>query len=632
MGFRFRRSLRVLPGVKINLSGSGPSVSLGVRGFHYTIGPRGTRVTAGLPGTGLSWTQYTPHANAGSNRSEIAPPPLPPVDQVGHNTLAPIQNASASEINSFSTSELAPILNKANGRIRLAPIVLLLCLLLFVAALLQINQQWVGVSALFATTFIPIAIFLDRYRRSVKVKFETEGLVARITHDLATAFTELTRSEAIWIVRTEGRTSDWKRNAGATNLITRDRTSLQSRKPHCIRGSVKFPSFLIGSDEIYLLPDAALVIVNGEVASVSYRELDFSANVTRFVENGRVPSDATVADYTWRYVSKAGGPDRRFNNNAQIPVCLYGELALRSEGGLNCKLEISKPSAAEPLYKVISALKQTTHELPRSATYVKTPTPRPTMAFLSVFLLLALAQAAILSQGTFRKFDNLNTQPPSRAAQEANTRTGSQEPQRTPIPGNGSAVRPQPEGIPLDLKPPSVLPNSQQPAAPNAEDPQQALDLTHVENLLWVQSRLQSLGFMRTRTKAWDAPTRSALRDFKATNNLGVDDKWDFKAEELLASGSALRADQTFVGAWSEASCEPGSKPDITINSRRAVSSTGGVCEFSSLKQLGSSWSVATTCSNAGEKWSANIKLAISDGKLVWMGRDGTATEYSRCR
>jgi hypothetical protein len=307
-------------------------------------------------------------------------------------------------------------------------------------------------------------------------------------------------------------------------------------------------------------------------------------------------------------------------------------VALRSEGGLNCKLEISKPSAAEPLHKVISALKQTTHELPRSATYVKTSTSRPTIAFLSVFLLLALAQAAILSQGTFREFDNLNTQPPSRAAQEANTRTGSQEPQRTPIPGNGSAVHPQPGGIPFDSKPPSVLPSSQQPAAPSAEDPQQALDLTDVGNLLWVQSRLQSLGFMRARTKAWDAPTRSALRDFKATNNLRVDDKWDLNAEELLASGAALRADQTFVGAWSEAGCEPGSKPDITINSRRAVSSTGGVCDFSNLRQAGSSWSVATTCTNAGEKWSANVQLAVSAGRLIWKGRDGTATEYSRCR
>jgi hypothetical protein len=46
----------VLPGVRINLSKRGASVSAGVRGAHITIGPTETRTTVGLPGTGLSYT------------------------------------------------------------------------------------------------------------------------------------------------------------------------------------------------------------------------------------------------------------------------------------------------------------------------------------------------------------------------------------------------------------------------------------------------------------------------------------------------------------------------------------------------------------------------------------------------
>ena len=67
------------------------------------------------------------------------------------------------------------------------------------------------------------------------------------------------------------------------------------------------------------------------------------------------------------------------------------------------------------------------------------------------------------------------------------------------------------------------------------------------------------------------------LREFKVANKLGTDDKWDFRTEELLANGSAIRAEKTFVGSWSEVNCEPGSKPDIVISSRRAVSSAGGL-------------------------------------------------------
>lgn len=56
VGFRFRRSVKLLPGVKLNLSKTGPSVSVGIRGAHETIGKHGIRTTIGLPGSGLSYT------------------------------------------------------------------------------------------------------------------------------------------------------------------------------------------------------------------------------------------------------------------------------------------------------------------------------------------------------------------------------------------------------------------------------------------------------------------------------------------------------------------------------------------------------------------------------------------------
>ncbi len=56
MGFRFWRRMKIAPGVTLNLSKSGGSLSFGGRGAHYTIGSRGTRKTAGIPGTGLFYT------------------------------------------------------------------------------------------------------------------------------------------------------------------------------------------------------------------------------------------------------------------------------------------------------------------------------------------------------------------------------------------------------------------------------------------------------------------------------------------------------------------------------------------------------------------------------------------------
>ncbi len=53
--FRFRKTFTILPGVRINLSKTGVSGSLGGRGATLNVGKRGEQVTLGIPGTGLSY-------------------------------------------------------------------------------------------------------------------------------------------------------------------------------------------------------------------------------------------------------------------------------------------------------------------------------------------------------------------------------------------------------------------------------------------------------------------------------------------------------------------------------------------------------------------------------------------------
>jgi hypothetical protein len=60
VAIRFWRRVRVAPFLRLNLSKSGASLSIGHRGAWYTIGPHGRRVTLGLPGTGLFWTEHVP--------------------------------------------------------------------------------------------------------------------------------------------------------------------------------------------------------------------------------------------------------------------------------------------------------------------------------------------------------------------------------------------------------------------------------------------------------------------------------------------------------------------------------------------------------------------------------------------
>ena len=45
-------------------------------------------------------------------------------------------------------------------------------------------------------------------------------------------------------------------------------------------------------------------------------------------------------------MNKNGGPDRRFKNNRQLPVLMYGRLELSSPFGLHWILDTSQPPAA----------------------------------------------------------------------------------------------------------------------------------------------------------------------------------------------------------------------------------------------------------------------------------------------
>ena len=79
MGLRFFRRIRVVPGVTVNLSKSGASMSFGVRGAHYTVGSHGRRVTVGVPGTGLYYTQIEGRrrdqgrSGASASRASVVP-------------------------------------------------------------------------------------------------------------------------------------------------------------------------------------------------------------------------------------------------------------------------------------------------------------------------------------------------------------------------------------------------------------------------------------------------------------------------------------------------------------------------------------------------------------------------------
>jgi hypothetical protein len=120
---------------------------------------------------------------------------------------------------------------------------------------------------------------------------------------------------------------------------------------------------------LFFLPDHILILQSGKYGAVSYDTLSVWFSLQRFIESQSVPPDAQIIDYTWQFVNKSGGPDRRFSNNRQLPVMQYGSIQLSSKTGLNIHLDVSNIKAAEAFVAPFNASSPTssqTNKQPRN--------------------------------------------------------------------------------------------------------------------------------------------------------------------------------------------------------------------------------------------------------------------------
>ena len=68
MGLRFRKSIKIAPGLKVNLNKNSISATVGTKGAHYTVNSNGKRTASvGIPGTGIYYTK-----SSGNQKSQTA--------------------------------------------------------------------------------------------------------------------------------------------------------------------------------------------------------------------------------------------------------------------------------------------------------------------------------------------------------------------------------------------------------------------------------------------------------------------------------------------------------------------------------------------------------------------------------
>lgn len=363
MGFYIRKSIKAGP-FRFNLSKSGVGLSVGVRGFRLGAGPRGNYVRAGVGGFYYAQTLSASRTKRSDNvydRSLYQPkPPSAPdlniivdgiqMEEIGSTNIESMQDSSAKHI-----LEQIQINHK---KVRLSYVISLVFL---IAAFGTFR-----ISHTFAYTFFVLSIFgnilgrwIDSYRRTTVIYYDFESRVLEYYEQFVAAFNKISSCKRVWHLTSAGKIYGYaqqKRNAGATMAITRNQFKPTFGLPVVIKSNIVVPMLPLGKKTLYFFPDFLLVVDGKNVGGVNYENLTTQIQATRFIETESVPSDTQVLDKTWKHPNKNGGPDKRFSNNRQYPICAYESILFETTTGVKELIEYSKRGQGQSLHEAIDYL------------------------------------------------------------------------------------------------------------------------------------------------------------------------------------------------------------------------------------------------------------------------------------
>ncbi len=380
MPFYIRDSVSLGP-FRINLSKSGLGISAGVKGFRVGTGPKGHYIHAGVNGIyyrkSLGSLARKPKAVTKEGETDyiseiakIAPNEKLPTYMTEDGVLMRrIISAEADVLVSESHSEALRSLNEARGR---PSFTLLLCAAAGAGFVFSLASQNPAIIALFAVLSIAayaIGNVIDVPRRNVVFAYTLDPAVEERYKALVNAIDQIANASKIWFVEAKGDITNlhaWKKNSGASALVDNKETSVSYSLPKGIASNVTPPMIAIDGKNCYFFPDCVLIEENKQFGAVRYETIRTAVRDQRMIMDS-APSDATIVGQTWKYVNKNGGPDRRFKDNRQLPICLFQEIGMVSEGGFKGLLQVSRHGISGAYGSAVTELGKLTKELKDAA-------------------------------------------------------------------------------------------------------------------------------------------------------------------------------------------------------------------------------------------------------------------------
>ena len=391
MGFRFRQRFTLFPGVRLNMSGSGLSVSLGVPGATINLKPgRSPRATLGIPGTGISYqTPIGSTPGRKPNNSASRPPALPDTPESVPDLVRNISSRSIDEITSASLVEVKEMIRSARQeRAGLEQ------------ELAELRVEATRADARAKRLSYPLWHWLlkgaaERARANAAARAQdaSEAAASLATHGvtlqweldeqsqaaydaLRTAFENASAAIAIWDLVRDAKIDRAGTRSFASRSIERKHVAFGWGRPDILPAQendryAKIPRLgNANGGDLYFFPGFALMLAPQDFALLHPASVTVGVAAVRFQEDQAVPADSEVVGRTWQYVNKDGQPDRRFKNNPQFPVVQYATVTLTSSDGLNEEYMLSNAAAGAAFGQ---ALQHWAAAVPKSSVNRKQP-------------------------------------------------------------------------------------------------------------------------------------------------------------------------------------------------------------------------------------------------------------------
>jgi hypothetical protein len=256
--------------------------------------------------------------------------------------LAPVESGDVREMRHSSSDELLMEINKNMAKLELFPLAIVATvgfIILLVAA--KVSLLTVGIMVAVSVIILAATYYKDLTGRTIILLYDLDERSKSLYGSIYNAGERLAKIHSCWHIEATGEIADGKYYAGASTAISRKKAKIEFVNPKNLRSNIRPVSFVLGNKTIYFYPDRMLFYDKGRVGAVGYEQLTVKVEKSRFIEHARVPPDSTVVGKTWQFVNKKGGPDLRFSNNQELPICLYEEIHLQSSTGLNELLQFS---------------------------------------------------------------------------------------------------------------------------------------------------------------------------------------------------------------------------------------------------------------------------------------------------